>query len=173
MHATAGDLAEYAPAVLAHPEAARGLEQALIEAMIHCEGDKDRAAQRKHAAIMRRFHRVVENYLEEPLYVQEMCKEVGTSLRTLNACCHEHLGMGPKHYLLLRRMHVVRRALRQSGTADTTVTEVSTRYGFGNLAASRSNTKRCSEKRHPSRWRGRRVEPRGEFHGRRISAEIA
>src|SRR4029077_12654098 len=103
------------PAVLAHSEAARGLEQALIEAMIHCfdsEGHEDRAAERKHAAIMRRFHRVVEKHLEEPLYVPELCKEVGASLRTLNACCHEHLGMGPKHYLLLRRMHMVRRALR-------------------------------------------------------------
>jgi AraC-like DNA-binding protein len=139
LHATAGDLAEYAPAVLAHSEAARGLEQALIEAMIHCfdsEGHEDRAAERKHAAIMRRFHRVVEKHLEEPPYVPELCKEVGASLRTLNACCHEHLGMGPKHYLLLRRMHMVRRALRQSATAATaatTVTEVSTRYGFWQL----------------------------------------
>src|SRR5258707_5366225 len=64
--AAAGDLAEDAPAVLAHPEAARGLEQALIEALINCLAggvvDEDRAALRQHAAIMRRFHRATEQH---------------------------------------------------------------------------------------------------------------
>jgi AraC-like DNA-binding protein len=133
LHEAAGDLAEDAPAVLAQPEAARGLEQAMIEAMLDCIGgqvEEDRAAQRHHAAIMRRFHRIIEEHLDEPLYVPELCKEIGTSIRTLNACCHDHLGMGPKHYLLLRRMHMVRRALRESSPAETTVTEVATQYGF-------------------------------------------
>lgn len=46
-------------------------------------------------------------------------------------CCHEHLGMGPKHFLLLRRMHLVRRGLREGTPADTSVTDIATRYGFG------------------------------------------
>ena len=79
---------------------------------------------------MRRFHQITEEHLDEPLYVPELCKEIGASLRTLNTCCQEHLGMGPKHYLLLRRMRIVRRALRRSAPADTTVIEVSTLYGF-------------------------------------------
>ena len=134
LHAAAGTLAEDAPAVLAHPEAALSLEQALVEAMIHCLGhgevEEDRAALRQHAAIMRRFHRVTEEHLDEPLYIPELCKEIGTSLRTLNACCQEHLGMGPKHYLLLRRIALFRRALRAGSPAETTVTETATRYGF-------------------------------------------
>ena len=134
LHEAAGNLAEDAPAVLAHPEAARGLEQALIGAMMDCldggEIEEDRAARRHHAAIMRRFHRVVEEHLDGPLYMPELCKAVGASERTLLTCCQEHLGMGPKHYLLLRRMHMVRRALRESTPADTTVTEIATRYGF-------------------------------------------
>ena len=133
----ASHLMEYAPAVLAEPEAARGFEQALTEAMIHCldggESREDRAAERHHAAIMRRFDRVIEEHLDEPLYVPELCREVGASARTLLACCQEHLGMGPKHYLLLRRMHMVRRTLRKSAPADTTVTEVAMRYGFWQL----------------------------------------
>ena len=66
--------------------------------MIHCLGhgevQEDKAAQRRHAAIMRRFRRITEEYLDEPLYIPELCKEIGTSLRTLNVCCQEHLGMG-------------------------------------------------------------------------------
>jgi AraC-like DNA-binding protein len=132
--AAAGELAEDAPAVLAHPEAARGLEQALIGAMMDCLGggevEEDRAALRQHAAIMRRFHRAIEQYSDQPLYIPDLCREIGASARTLRVCCQEHLGMGPKHYLLLRRMHLVRRALSESTPADMTVTEIATRYGF-------------------------------------------
>jgi AraC-like DNA-binding protein len=142
LHEAAGHLAEDAPTVLAHPEAARGLEQALIEAMTasfgDAEVDEDRAALRQHATIMRRFHTAIEQRLDQPLYLPELCKEIGASERTLRACCQEHLGMGPKHFLLLRRMHMVRRALRASTPADTSVTEIATRYGFwqfGRLAA--------------------------------------
>src|SRR5215472_8657805 len=39
LHAAAGQLAEDAPEVIAHPEAARGLEQALIEALAGCLGE--------------------------------------------------------------------------------------------------------------------------------------
>lgn len=94
------------------------------------EAREDGVAERRHAAIMRRFHRVIEEHIDEPIYVPELCREIGASARTLLACCQEHLGMGPKHYLLLRRMHLVRRALRESGRPDTTVTEIAARYGF-------------------------------------------
>lgn len=130
----AGALAEDAPAVLAQPEAAHGLEQAIIDAMLHCLASggrqEDRAATRQHAAVMRRFYRAIEESDGQPLYVPELCKEVGASERTLRACCEEHLGMGPKHYLLLRRMNLLRRALHEGSSAETTVTEIATRYGF-------------------------------------------
>ena len=40
------------------------------------------------------------------------------------------LGMGPKRYLLFRRMHMARRALGERTPAEATVTEIATRYGF-------------------------------------------
>ena len=134
LHAAAGQLAEDAPAVIAHPEAARGLEQALIEAMVACLGDgevhEDRSALRHHGIIMRRFRRAVEENSDHPLYIPELCGSIGVADRTLRICCQEQLGMSPKRYLLLRRMHLARRALRESAPSATTVTEIATQYGF-------------------------------------------
>jgi len=134
LHAAAGLLAEDAPSVLTQPEAARGLEQALIEAMVACLASsavgEDRSALRQHAKIMRRFHRVVEENQDNALFIPELCRAIGASERTLRVCCQEQLGVSPKRYLLLRRMHLVRRSLRESLPTQTTVTEVATRYGF-------------------------------------------
>src|SRR5262249_24577851 len=134
LHAAAGRLAEEAPEIIANPDAAYGLEQALVEAMVGClgisEARADSVAQRQHELIMRRFRRVVEERPGQPLYIPEICKAIRVSERTLRVCCQEQLGVGPKRYLLLRRLHLARRALRD-GTADaTTVTEIATRYGF-------------------------------------------
>jgi AraC-like DNA-binding protein len=53
--------------------------------------------------------------------------------RTLRQCCQEYLGMGPKRYLLLRRLHLARRTLRQAQPDKTTVTDTATRFGFWQL----------------------------------------
>ena len=82
---------------------------------------------------MRRFRRVVEENSEHPLYIPEICKAIRVSDWTLRMVCQEHLGMGPKRYLLLRRMHLARRALRQAASDATSVTDIATRYGFWHL----------------------------------------
>ena len=134
LHAAAGQLAEHAPTVIAHPEAARGLQQALIEALVGCLGTgevgNDRAALGRHAAIMRRFRIAIEEKLDQALFIPELCTAIGVSHRTLLACCQEQLGMNVKRYLLLRRMHLARRRLRESASTVTTVTEIAARYGF-------------------------------------------
>jgi len=134
LHAAAGQLAENAPEVIAHPEAARGLEQALIEALVRClsEGTaaEDRSAVRHHSQILRQFCTAVEEHPDQPLYIPEICAAIGVADRTLRVCCQEQLGMSPKRYLLLRRMHLARRALRDGAPGATSVTEIATRYGF-------------------------------------------
>ena len=80
-HAAAGQLAEDAPEIITHPEAAWSLEQALIEAMVRClaEGElgEDRSALRYHVLIMHRFRRAVEENPDQPLYIPEPCKSIG------------------------------------------------------------------------------------------------
>jgi AraC-like DNA-binding protein len=137
LHAAVSTLAEDAPDILTNPEAARGAEQSLVEAMVACLSEKetraDSAAQRHHAMIIRRFRRLLEDNPNQPHYIPELCAALGVSDRLLRVCCKEHLGMGPHRYLLLRRMHLARRALRAGTLGETNVTKIATRYGFFEL----------------------------------------
>jgi transcriptional regulator GlxA family with amidase domain len=110
------------------------MEQVLRQALVGCLAFPDRrepsTCESRHHTIMRRFRAVLEEDPTRALYVLEVATAVGVSLRSLSACCHEYLGMGPKRYLLLRRMNLARRALSAASATETTVTEVATQHGF-------------------------------------------
>jgi len=137
LHEAAGNLAKSAPDILAKPEVARMLEQGLLQAMVSCisggEAAEIGSVRRRHAAVVRRLEELLEANCDRTLYVTELCAAAGVSERTLLACCQEHLGMGPKRYLLLRRMHLARRALLMADPATATVTEIITNFGFWEL----------------------------------------
>jgi AraC-like DNA-binding protein len=134
LHSEASALAQHAPWLLAVPEVAHGLEQSLIEALVGClnqsEVNEASWGQRCHETIMRRFHAILENNPNRPIYVPEICAAIRVPERTLRYCCQDHLGLSPKRYLQLRRMHQAHRALNAAIAAKTTVTEIATRFGF-------------------------------------------
>ena len=134
LHAAAGYLAENTPEIIANDWAARGLEHALIEAMVASLGTngvaEDLSAHRRHEKIMRRVHGMIEQHPEEPVYLADLCAAAGVSERTLRTCCYESLGMGPKQYLQRRRMTLARQALHHGNAAETTVTEIAAQFGF-------------------------------------------
>jgi AraC-like DNA-binding protein len=137
LHAVAGELAERQPDILANAEVARGLEQALIQSWVACvdTGDvvESTAARGRHSAIMQRFHAEIEAHVGEAVYIPEICRATNASQRMLNMCCHEALGMGPKRYLLRRRMQLARQALARAEPARATVTGIATGFGFFDL----------------------------------------
>lgn len=137
LHEAAGHLARTAPDILAKPEVARAIEEALVEAMILCltEGHSHnvRNVHRHRATVMRRLEEVMAPTQDRPLYMPQLCTTVGASYTTLRDCCQEYLGMSPKRYLWLRRMQLVHRALRIADAEKTTVTEIATDYGFWEL----------------------------------------
>ena len=137
LHAEAVHLAKHAPTAFEDPGRAGGLEAALTEAMVLCLANghmrTDTASQRRHAAIIRRLHALEEAARERPLYLADVCSALGVSQRTLHQICHEMLGIGPKRYLCLRRLHLARRELRQAPPGEATVTDVATRFGFWEL----------------------------------------
>jgi AraC-like DNA-binding protein len=134
LHAAACNLAKTVPDILAKPEVARAIEQALVESMVFCLADSasndGRNVQRHRARVMRRLEEAVMANPEQPLYMAELSAQVGASYWTLRDCCLEYLGMSPKRYLWLRRMHLARRALRTADAERTTVTEIASDYGF-------------------------------------------
>ena len=137
LHEAAGHLAKTAPDILANPEVARAMEQALVHAMMSClsggETAETSSVHHRHVVIMQRLEEVLEANPDRTLYVAELSSAAGVGERTLRTCCHEHLGMSSTRYLWLRRMHLARRGLRIADPAATTVTEVATTYGFWEL----------------------------------------
>jgi AraC-like DNA-binding protein len=137
LHDAAGHLVKTAPDILAKAEVARAIEEALLEAMILCltEGHLDdvRNVHRHRARVMRRLEEVLKTSSVKPLYMPQLCTTVGASYTMLRDCCQDYLGMSPKRYLWLRRMHLVRRALRSADVENTTVTEIATDHGFWEL----------------------------------------
>ncbi|HEY6434247.1 MAG TPA: helix-turn-helix domain-containing protein [Acetobacteraceae bacterium] len=137
LHKGAGDLAATAPDILAHPEVAKALEQAMVRAMIACLTDpaaeESYRSNRQRLPVMRRFERMLGSRQDQPLYLTEVCAEIGVTDRTLRLHCQEHLGMSPHRYLWLRRMNLARRALTMADGSAKTVTEIANDHGFGEL----------------------------------------
>ena len=134
LHEAACNLAKNAPDILAKPEVSRAIEQALVESIVFCfagsPSNDVRNAHRDHARVMRRLEEALMANAEQPLYMAELSAQVGASYWTLRDCCLEYLGMSPKRYLWLRRMHMARRALRSADAERTSVTEIASDCGF-------------------------------------------
>ena len=134
LHEAADHLANTAPDILANPEVARAMEQALVEAMVFClvgsHSENARNVHRNRARVMQRLEDALMANPDQPLYMAELAAQVGASYWTLRDCCLEYLGMSPKRYLWLRRMHLAHRALRSADAQRTTVTEIASDYGF-------------------------------------------
>ena len=137
LHQATRDLAKTAPDILAKPEVAGAIEEALVETMVFClaadHSEQVRNVHRHHARVMRRLEDTLAAKSGEILYMAELCAAVGATYWTLRDCCLEHLGMSPKRYLWMRRMNLARLALWSADPEKTTVTEIATNYGFWEL----------------------------------------
>jgi AraC-like DNA-binding protein len=137
LHAAAGKMAEASANLSMQSASACGLEQSLIQAMLDCIDVRnlrpDTTALQHHRLIIRRFCQFVAMHPLKPLHIPETSHAIGVSGRSLRMACQKHLGVSPTQYLMLRRMHLARRALRQSDPGITTVTDVATNLGFWEL----------------------------------------
>ena len=127
--------------VLADAEAAHGLEQQIIEALVECltagPVEEETRTAARHRAILAQFEDLLQS---EPLLgIADICAALGASERTLRECCNKHLGMAPNRYRRLRGMQLVHRALRSGSPVASSVTAVARRHGFRDLGRFAAN----------------------------------
>ena len=139
LHRAAIRMAEARATVLTDPQAAHGLEQQVLHALIEClseGGQEETPTTRRHRDILAGFENLL---VGKPfLPIVDICAALGVSERSLRECCKKQLGMGPSGYRRLRAMQQVYRALRSATPDGASVSEVARRYGFrdlGRLAA--------------------------------------
>jgi AraC-like DNA-binding protein len=86
--------------------------------------------RRHHSDIMVQFEDALTTHSGPQLSMPALCAAIGVPERTLRVCCTEFLGMSPTRYLLLRRLNMVRSALRRADPANASVTEIARTYQF-------------------------------------------
>ena len=137
LHAAATRMAEIRPRALVDTEAAHGLEQQVIHAVVECltlaSADVGTTAERRHQDIMIRFEHLLQAEPHRNMRMVEISAALGVSDRLLRIVCGKHLGMSGKRYLHLRRMSLVRRALRNGNGQSAGVSGVARDYGFADV----------------------------------------
>jgi len=114
---------------------ARGLRQSIHATTVHrrLTLEQESTVSQRHEAMMVRFLDAAEERGGESFCVSELCAAVGIPHRTLRQCFYKYLGVGPKRYLHLLRLHLARTALLDVNTDLTSVTDVATQFGFWEL----------------------------------------
>jgi AraC family ethanolamine operon transcriptional activator len=127
--------------VLADREAAHGLEQQVIHALVESLSAEpvyqETEAARRHRGMLARFEDLLE--AEPPPSVSAIGAALGVSERVLRECCKKNLGMDPSRYRRLRGMQRVHRTLRREHPDTAAVSEVARRYGFRSLGSFGAN----------------------------------
>ena len=134
LHRAAIRAAEIRSGPLIDGEAAHGLEQQLIHALVDCLAagpvDENMSAYR-HPELLARLEGLLQ--MQPFLRVAEICVALGVSDRNLRRCCEKQLGVSPSNYLRLYRMQQVNQALRNGNPDAATIAEVARRYGVRDL----------------------------------------
>lgn len=86
-----------------------------------------------HRQVIAKFLDLIEASSEIPLYLTDICENIGISARTLRFIVRKHLGIKPQQYLNDRRLHLARKSLILATKGATTVTNVATQLGFWEL----------------------------------------
>jgi AraC-like DNA-binding protein len=113
LHSAGIRAAEGSSNILIGGEAAHGLEQQLIEALVECLSNgsviEATCAIRGHQDVAVRFEVLLQAPPVGALSMADICTMLGVSARALCLSCTEQLGMGPDEYLRRRRLQQVHR----------------------------------------------------------------
>jgi AraC-like DNA-binding protein len=141
LHQAAISMARSGSRSLSDIQAAHGLEQEVIYALVGCLSGRPAEEETPAGDRYRNILAQLEDLLEaDPITsLAEICARLGVSERFLRKCCEHNLGMSPGRYHRLRRLQLVHRALRDGDQGRSSVSAIARRFGFrelGRLAAS-------------------------------------
>jgi AraC-like DNA-binding protein len=134
LHAAALRMAAKCPQILRSTDAAHGLQQQLLHAVVECLSEGSANAEIPANCLdqrtMVRFEQLLQSEQSKEASIAEICAVLNVSDRHLRRLCAQHLGMSPRSYDRLRRMSLARRHLRRSGPGSIAVSAVARLYGF-------------------------------------------
>ena len=82
---------------------------------------------------------MTQHDLTRPFFVDQLADALGVPRRSLFHAYRKVLGIGPRQYFELRRLHQLRHRLRTASHSDTTVTAIATDLGFSDLGRMAAN----------------------------------
>ena len=99
---------------------------------------KEPAARRQGFLNTARIVRGAEDFVEsggarQAIQIEDVCRALNISRRTLYRAFHDLLGVSPKAYLRLKNMSAARARLLDAASQPTTVTQVALDHGFWEL----------------------------------------
>lgn len=83
---------------------------------------------RSHKEILRHALGLLDVMDVQSVYTEDICRATCASERTVRNVFNQYLGMSPHRYLMIRRLHAIRSAIREGGTEET-ITSICARYG--------------------------------------------
>jgi AraC family ethanolamine operon transcriptional activator len=127
------------PAMLQYAAMQKGLEHALLSSVVKAVGRADDAARSTTSptarhAIVSRAQEYMREHVEEPLTVEDLCRVLGVSRRTLQYSFQEVLQLNPVSYLRAMRLNGVRRMLKSANPERQSVQDIAARWGFWHLS---------------------------------------
>jgi len=127
------------PAMLQYAAMQKGLEHALLSSVVKAVGHADEAARSTASptarhAIVSRAQDYMREHVDEPLTVEDLCRVLEVSRRTLQYSFQEVLQLNPVSYLRAMRLNGVRRMLKAADPARDAVQDIAARWGFWHLS---------------------------------------
>lgn len=136
----------YNPEKLQHAAMQKALGHAIFAGVLDMLGpDCDRvggnAPTRSHS-IVSRAQDYMRLHVEDPLTIEDLCRHLGVSRRTLQYSFREVLRVNPVSYLRALRLNGVRRALKAADRQCGSVQDIAARWGFWHLSHFASDYRR-------------------------------
>lgn len=128
------------PELLRHPQMRKAMEQALFAALLDALSSPaalppPAPSCRARQLVVARARDYMQEHIDEPIMVADLCMELGVSRRTLQYSFQDVLDLNPVKFLRAIRLNAVRRALKQAAPGGrASVADIAARWGFWHLS---------------------------------------